>query len=97
MLCEPLGVWLGTRLQSFNLQEGSPNCIEPGKRRVGPTTHVDGRYIPMMVRREIYERQRETVAGAVDRGSLASWTSASLTYRGPLAGPRLTRRLREQE
>lgn len=26
------GVWLGTRLQSFNTIEGSPNCIEPGKR-----------------------------------------------------------------
>jgi gamma-glutamyltranspeptidase / glutathione hydrolase len=26
------GVWLGTRLQSFNTWEGHPNCIEPGKR-----------------------------------------------------------------
>jgi gamma-glutamyltranspeptidase/glutathione hydrolase len=26
------GVWLGTRLQSFNTHAGSPNCIEPGKR-----------------------------------------------------------------
>lgn len=26
------GVWLGSRLQSFNLIEGSPNCLEPGKR-----------------------------------------------------------------
>ena len=26
------GVWLGTRLQSFNLWPGHPNCIEPGKR-----------------------------------------------------------------
>jgi gamma-glutamyltranspeptidase/glutathione hydrolase len=26
------GIWLGTRLQSFNTWEGHPNCIEPGKR-----------------------------------------------------------------
>ena len=26
------GVWLGTRLQSFNLWPEHPNCIEPGKR-----------------------------------------------------------------
>src|SRR5262249_19860816 len=26
------GVWLGSRLQSFNLHADSPNCIEPGKR-----------------------------------------------------------------
>ncbi len=26
------GVWLGTRLQSFNLWPGHPNCIVPGKR-----------------------------------------------------------------
>ena len=26
------GIWLGTRLQSFNAWEGHPNCIEPGKR-----------------------------------------------------------------
>lgn len=26
------GVWLGTRLQSFNAWKGHPNCIEPGKR-----------------------------------------------------------------
>jgi gamma-glutamyltranspeptidase/glutathione hydrolase len=28
----PTGVWLGTRLQSFNTWKGHPNCIEPGKR-----------------------------------------------------------------
>jgi gamma-glutamyltranspeptidase / glutathione hydrolase len=26
------GVWLGSRLQSFNTWEGHPNCLEPGKR-----------------------------------------------------------------
>jgi gamma-glutamyltranspeptidase/glutathione hydrolase len=26
------GVWLSSRLQSFNIWEGHPNCIEPGKR-----------------------------------------------------------------
>jgi gamma-glutamyltranspeptidase/glutathione hydrolase len=26
------GVWLGSRLQSFNVWAGHPNCIEPGKR-----------------------------------------------------------------
>jgi gamma-glutamyltranspeptidase/glutathione hydrolase len=26
------GVWLGTRLQSFNIWKDHPNCIEPGKR-----------------------------------------------------------------
>ena len=26
------GIWLGTRLQSFNTWPGHPNCIEPGKR-----------------------------------------------------------------
>jgi gamma-glutamyltranspeptidase/glutathione hydrolase len=26
------GIWLGTRLQSFNTWKGHPNCIQPGKR-----------------------------------------------------------------
>ena len=26
------GIWLSTRLQSFNIWDGQPNCIEPGKR-----------------------------------------------------------------
>jgi gamma-glutamyltranspeptidase/glutathione hydrolase len=26
------GIWLSSRLQSFNCWEGHPNCIEPGKR-----------------------------------------------------------------
>jgi len=28
----PTGIWLGTRLQSFNIWAGHPNCIQPGKR-----------------------------------------------------------------
>ena len=32
VLAGKTGVWLGTRLQSFNTWEGHPNCIEPGKR-----------------------------------------------------------------
>ena len=26
------GIWLGSRLQSFNTWKGHPNCIAPGKR-----------------------------------------------------------------
>ncbi len=32
VLAGSTGVWLGSRLQSFNLWPGHPNCIEPGKR-----------------------------------------------------------------
>jgi gamma-glutamyltranspeptidase/glutathione hydrolase len=32
VLAGETGVWLGSRLQSFNTWEGHPNCIEPGKR-----------------------------------------------------------------
>lgn len=32
VLAGETGVWLGTRLQSFNTWEGHPNCIAPGKR-----------------------------------------------------------------
>ncbi|MSR59434.1 MAG: hypothetical protein EXS05_17625 [Planctomycetaceae bacterium] len=32
VLAGETGVWLGSRLQSFNIWEGHPNCIEPGKR-----------------------------------------------------------------
>ncbi len=28
----PTGVWLGSRLQSFNLWENHPNCLQPGQR-----------------------------------------------------------------
>jgi gamma-glutamyltranspeptidase/glutathione hydrolase len=40
------GVWLGTRLQSFNTWEGHPSCIEPGKRpriTLSPTLVLEGR------------------------------------------------------
>lgn len=32
VLAGDTGVWLDSRLQSFNTQEGHPNCIRPGKR-----------------------------------------------------------------
>ncbi len=32
VLAGDTGVWLGSRLQSFNIWQGHPNCIEPGKR-----------------------------------------------------------------
>jgi gamma-glutamyltranspeptidase/glutathione hydrolase len=32
VLAGETGVWLGSRLQSFNLWRGHPNCIAPGKR-----------------------------------------------------------------
>lgn len=32
VLAGSTGVWLGSRLQSFNIWEGHVNCIEPGKR-----------------------------------------------------------------
>jgi gamma-glutamyltranspeptidase / glutathione hydrolase len=32
VLAGDTGVWLGSRLQSFNIWPGHPNCIEPGKR-----------------------------------------------------------------
>ena len=32
VLAGSTGVWLGSRLQSFNTREGHANCIEPGKR-----------------------------------------------------------------
>lgn len=31
-VCGPTGVWLGSRLQSFNAWKGHPNCIAAGKR-----------------------------------------------------------------
>ena len=39
------GVWLGSRLQSFNTWEGHPDVIEPGKRpriTLSPTIVLDG-------------------------------------------------------
>ncbi len=32
VLAGPTGIWLGSRLQSFNAWKGHPNCIQPGKR-----------------------------------------------------------------
>ncbi len=32
VLVDGTGIWLGSRLQSFNLCKDHPNCIEPGKR-----------------------------------------------------------------
>ncbi|MBS0208335.1 MAG: gamma-glutamyltransferase [Planctomycetes bacterium] len=32
VLAGKTGIWLGTRLQSFNIWKDHPNCIEPGKR-----------------------------------------------------------------
>lgn len=45
------GVWLGTRLQSFNTWEGHPNCIEPGKRpriTLTPTLVLDAEGKPVL-------------------------------------------------
>ena len=44
-------------LDSFDVDR-----VAPGERRVEHTTHVAGRYIPMAVRREIYERQGHACA-----------------------------------
>ncbi len=44
-LCAPLGVWLGSRLQSLCLDPASLNCIEPGKRpriTLTPTIVLEG-------------------------------------------------------
>ncbi len=45
------GVWLGSRLQSFNTWEGHPNVIEPGKRpriTLSPTIVLDAQGRPEM-------------------------------------------------
>jgi gamma-glutamyltranspeptidase/glutathione hydrolase len=45
------GVWLGSRLQSFNLWEGHPDVIEPGKRpriTLSPTIVLDGEKDPVL-------------------------------------------------
>lgn len=45
VLAGATGVWLGTRLQSFNLWEGHPNVIAPGKRpriTLTPTLVLEG-------------------------------------------------------
>ncbi|HXG12358.1 MAG TPA: gamma-glutamyltransferase [Gemmataceae bacterium] len=56
VLAGATGVWLGSRLQSFNLLEGSPNCLEPGKRpRITLT--------PTIVLKEGKPRMAVSVAG----------------------------------
>ncbi len=45
------GVWLGSRLQSFNTWEGHPDVIEPGKRpriTLSPTIVLDGEEKPLL-------------------------------------------------
>jgi gamma-glutamyltranspeptidase / glutathione hydrolase len=45
------GVWLGSRLQSFNTWEGHPDVIEPGKRpriTLSPTIVLDGDKSPVL-------------------------------------------------
>ncbi|MGP0066410.1 MAG: gamma-glutamyltransferase family protein [Isosphaeraceae bacterium] len=45
------GVWLGSRLQSFNTWEGHPDVIEPGKRpriTLSPTIVLDADEMPAM-------------------------------------------------
>jgi gamma-glutamyltranspeptidase/glutathione hydrolase len=45
------GVWLGSRLQSFNTWEGHPDVIEPGKRpriTLSPTIVLDGDQQPVL-------------------------------------------------
>jgi gamma-glutamyltranspeptidase/glutathione hydrolase len=45
------GVWLGSRLQSFNNWAGHPNCIEPGKRpriTLSPTIVLDRENRPVL-------------------------------------------------
>src|SRR5262249_2551064 len=45
------GVWLGSRLQSFNTWEGHPDVIEPGKRprvTLSPTIVLDGDQRPVL-------------------------------------------------
>jgi gamma-glutamyltranspeptidase/glutathione hydrolase len=49
VLAEGAGVWLNSRLQSFNTWEGHPNVIEPGKRpriTLTPTIVLDARGQP---------------------------------------------------
>jgi gamma-glutamyltranspeptidase/glutathione hydrolase len=45
------GVWLGSRLQSFNTWEGHPDAIEPGKRpriTLSPTIVLDSDHRPVL-------------------------------------------------
>jgi hypothetical protein len=44
------------------LDEFDDDRVKPGQRRVPDTTHVQGRYIPVSVRREVYARQGRACA-----------------------------------
>ena len=63
------GVWLGSRLQSFNIWEGHPNVIEPGKRpriTLSPTLVLRGQ-----AARAGHQRRRGRQPGPDD--ACSSW------------------------
>ena len=69
------GVWLGSRLQSFNIWAGHPNCIEPGKRpriTLTPTLVLEGRQAGAGG-----QRGRRRQPGPDDACSCCSTTSTS--------------------
>jgi gamma-glutamyltranspeptidase/glutathione hydrolase len=75
VLAGPTGVWLGSRLQSFTLDENSPNVIEPGKRpriTLTPTLVLkDGKpVLAVSVAGGDLQDQvsLQMVVGAIDRG-----------------------------
>ena len=73
------GIWLGSRLQSFNTWEGHPNCIAPGKR---PGSHCRPRWSPRTASRCWPSAWR----GATDRtrpGCKWSWARSTSASRRP--------------